>query len=85
MIYHLLLPVTGGSGQEPHIDYPYWDYYSRDHWPAAPKHKDVPFFMNFQATILLDAFTPENGATAFIPGSQREAHYPTDKQVTHSI
>ena len=27
-------------------------------------------------------FTPENGATAFIPGSQREAHYPTDKEVT---
>ena len=29
----------GGSGQEPHIDYPYWDYYNKEHWPFPPKHK----------------------------------------------
>jgi len=23
----------GGSGQEPHLDYPYWDYYNKDHLP----------------------------------------------------
>ena len=38
----------GGSGQEPHIDYPYWDYFKSENWPAAPKHKDIPFFMNLQ-------------------------------------
>ena len=30
---------SGGSGQEPHIDYPYWDYYNKEHWPFPPKHK----------------------------------------------
>ena len=29
----------GGSGQEPHIDYPYWDYYNKKHWPFPPKHR----------------------------------------------
>ena len=38
----------GGSGQEPHIDYPYWDYFKSENWPAEPKHKDIPFFMNLQ-------------------------------------
>ena len=38
----------GGAGQEPHIDYPYWDYFKSENWPAAPKHKDIPFFMNLQ-------------------------------------
>ena len=43
----------GGSGQEPHIDYPYWDYYNREHWPNPPKHKDIPFYMNLQILIPL--------------------------------
>lgn len=68
----------GGSGQEPHLDYPYWDYYSKQHWPQPPKHRDIPFFMNFQATIFLDDFTQENGATAVRPGTQRFAEYPSD-------
>ncbi len=38
----------GGTGQEPHVDYPYWDYFKRDNWPVPPKHRDVPFFMNMQ-------------------------------------
>lgn len=70
----------GGSGQEPHIDYPYWDYYNRDHWPQSPKHKAIPFFMNFQATILLDDFTSENGATALRSGTQISAEYPQDSK-----
>lgn len=70
----------GGSGQEPHIDYPYWDYYNREHWPQPPKHEDVPFFMNFQATILLDDFTTDNGATALRPRTQLIADYPQDSK-----
>ena len=66
----------GGSGQEPHVDYPYWDYYNKDHWPATPKVKGVHFFMNMQATVLLDDFTVENGATAVRPRTQYEASYP---------
>ena len=31
--------LPGGSGQEPHIDYPYWDYYNKKHWPFPPKHR----------------------------------------------
>lgn len=60
----------GATGQEPHLDYPYWDYYEKKHWPVPPKVKDVAFHMNVQATILLDDFTEENGATAVIPGTQ---------------
>ena len=70
--------IFEGSGQEPHLDYPYWDYYDKNHWPHSPKQKDVPFFMNFQATILLDDFTVENGATAVRPGTQLTASYPRD-------
>ena len=36
----------GGSGQEPHIDYPYWDYYSKEHWPFPPKHKGEKTLQN---------------------------------------
>ena len=70
----------GGSGQEPHLDYPYWDYYHKGHWPQSPKHPDIPFFMNFQATILLDDFTKENGATGVRPGTQVNAIYPNNAE-----
>lgn len=68
----------GGSGQEPHIDYPYWDYYNNKHWPVPPKHRDIPFYMNMQVTVLLDDFTKENGATAVRPKSQLDSNYPSD-------
>ena len=68
----------GGSGQEPHIDYPYWDYYDKDHWPQPPKHKDIPFYMNLQILIPLDDLTPENGATSVRPYTQVVAEYPTN-------
>jgi hypothetical protein len=37
----------GGSGQEPHIDYPYWDYYNKEHWPFPPKHKGEKNFTKY--------------------------------------
>ncbi len=68
-----LLP--GGPGQEPHIDYPYWDFHKREEFPAR---MNSSFAMNLQATILLDDFTETNGATAFVPGSQSQLEYPAD-------
>lgn len=68
-----LLP--GCPGQEPHIDYPYWDFYNAG---TFPMQINSSFPMNAQATIILDPFTEETGATAFIPGSQRELRYPDE-------
>jgi len=69
-----LLP--GGPGQEPHIDYPYWDLYKRSSFPT---NINSSFPMNLQATILIDDFTDTNGATAFMPFSQGELVYPDDQ------
>lgn len=67
-----LLP--GSPGQQPHIDYPYWDF----HKPASfPVGTNASFPLNAQATILLDPFTEESGATAYLPGSQKAIRYPT--------
>ena len=33
--------------------------------------------MNAQVSVLLDPFTKESGATAYLPGSQKELRYPT--------
>lgn len=66
-----LLP--GGPGQEPHIDYPYWDYHKRESFPARV---NAAFPLNAQVTIVLDPFTAETGATAYVPGSQKELRYP---------
>ena len=70
-----LLP--GGPGQEPHIDYPYWDLYKRSSFPV---NINSSFPMNLQATILMDEFTAENGATAFVPFSQGDLTYPKDRE-----
>lgn len=69
-----LLP--GGPGQEPHIDYPYWDLYKRSSFPT---NINSSFPMNLQATILIDDFTETNGATAFVPHSQGTLIYPEDQ------
>ncbi len=69
-----LLP--GGPGQEAHIDYPYWDMYKTSSFPV---NVTPTFPMNLQATILLDDFTVENGATAVWPGTQKECRYPTEE------
>ncbi len=74
-----LLP--GGPGQEPHIDYPYWDFHKREEFPAR---MNSSFAMNLQATILLDDFTADNGATAFLPGSQADLDYPSDAEHFHA-
>ncbi len=68
-----LLP--GGPGQEPHIDYPYWDLYKSGSFPT---NINASFPMNLQATILIDDFTEENGATAFLPHTQVELRYPSE-------
>lgn len=70
-----LLP--GGPGQEPHIDYPYWDLYKRSSFPT---NINSSFPMNLQATILIDDFTETNGATAFVPFSQGDLVYPDDRE-----
>jgi ectoine hydroxylase-related dioxygenase (phytanoyl-CoA dioxygenase family) len=67
--------LPGGPGQEPHIDYPYWDYHSPLTHPAR---LDSCFPLNAQATIMLDPFTVETGATAYVPGSQSTLHYPVE-------
>ena len=69
-----LLP--GGPGQEPHIDYPYWDLYKQS---SFPMNINSSFPMNLQATILIDDFTEMNGATALVPFSQGELSYPQDR------
>jgi ectoine hydroxylase-related dioxygenase (phytanoyl-CoA dioxygenase family) len=70
-----LLP--GGPGQEPHIDYPYWDLYKTSSFPT---NINSSFPMNLQATILIDDFTETNGATAFVPHSQGTLMYPDDQE-----
>jgi ectoine hydroxylase-related dioxygenase (phytanoyl-CoA dioxygenase family) len=69
-----LLP--GGPGQEPHLDYPYWDLHERSSFPT---NINSSFPMNLQATILIDDFTEANGATAFVPHSQGDLRYPDDR------
>ena len=67
----------GAQGQNPHIDYPYWDYNDRRAWVHQPKMgPGHPFHMNMQTLIMLDDFTVQNGATALIPFSQLEASWP---------
>ena len=66
-----LLP--GSPGQELHIDYPYWDYYNKD---TFPRGLNSSFPQNIQATIPLDDCSDLSGATAYLPGSQKNLHYP---------
>jgi ectoine hydroxylase-related dioxygenase (phytanoyl-CoA dioxygenase family) len=66
--------MPGYAGQEPHIDYPYWDYHRRHSFPARINSS---FPLNAQGTIVIDPFTAEAGATAYRPGTARELRYPT--------
>ena len=66
-----LLP--GGPGQEPHIDYPYWDLYDREGFPARINSS---YPLNLQVTIPLDPFNEVSGASAFLAGSQGTLLYP---------
>jgi len=67
--------LPGGPGQEPHIDYPYWDFHSPQ---THPTRINSSFPLNAQATIMLDPFTEETGATAYVPGTQRLLRYPDE-------
>ena len=73
-----LLP--GGPGQEPHIDYPYWDMYDREGFPAR---MNSSFPMNLQVTIPLDPFNETSGASAFLAGSQADLNYPDTEDREH--
>lgn len=66
--------LPGGPGQEPHVDYPYWDFHKPETHPVG---LNGSFPMNAQVSILLDPFTKESGATGYVPGSQKELRYPT--------
>ena len=68
--------LPGGPGQEPHVDYPYWDMYKAETHPIG---LNASFPMNAQVSILLDPFTQETGATAYMPESQKELRYPTEE------
>ncbi|MFT7476261.1 MAG: ectoine hydroxylase-related dioxygenase (phytanoyl-CoA dioxygenase family) [Verrucomicrobiales bacterium] len=76
-----LLP--GGPGQEPHIDYPYWDLYEREGFPARINSS---YPLNLQVTIPLDPFNDVSGASAFLAGSQGTLLYPekTDRDRFHA-
>ena len=63
--------------QPPHLDYPYWDFHKPETFPMG---LDGSFFLNCQATIMIDDFTTENGATLVAPGTQRRARFPTSEE-----
>ena len=67
--------LPGGPGQEPHVDYPYWDFHRPETHPVG---LNGSFPMNAQVSVLLDPFTEDSGATAYVPGSQKELRYPTE-------
>lgn len=67
--------MPGFGGQEPHIDYPYWDFYRTQ---TFPMRTNASFPLNAQAVVLVDHFTEENGATALAPGSQKSLRYPDE-------
>lgn len=66
--------LPGGPGQEPHVDYPYWDFHKPETHPIG---FNGSFPMNAQVSVILDPFTAESGATGYLPGSQKELRYPT--------
>ena len=72
---NVLMP--GAPGQEPHVDYPYWDMYETDEFPH---NLNSGFTLNCQSVIMMDDFTAANGATACVPGSQKACRYPTQEE-----
>lgn len=72
--------LPGGPGQEPHVDYPYWDFHRPETHPIG---LNGSFPMNAQVSVILDPFTEDSGATAYVPGSQHELRYPTEADNFH--
>ena len=68
--------LPGGPGQEPHVDYPYWDFHKPKTHPVGINSS---FPMNAQVSVLLDPFTQRSGATAYVAGTQKQLHYPTEE------
>lgn len=69
--------LPGGPGQEPHVDFPYWDFHKPE---SHPMGLNASFPMNAQVTIVLDPFTEASGATAYAPGTQKELRYPNEAE-----
>jgi ectoine hydroxylase-related dioxygenase (phytanoyl-CoA dioxygenase family) len=67
--------LPGGPGQEPHVDYPYWDFHKPETHPVG---FNGSFPMNAQISVILDPFTVESGATGYVAGSQKELRYPVE-------
>ncbi|WP_240655751.1 phytanoyl-CoA dioxygenase family protein [Paraburkholderia phosphatilytica] len=67
--------LPDGPGQEPHIDYPYWDFHAPNSFPIGINSS---FPLNAQVTIPLDPFTTQTGATAFVPHTQHKLRYPDE-------
>jgi ectoine hydroxylase-related dioxygenase (phytanoyl-CoA dioxygenase family) len=65
--------LPGGPGQEPHVDYPYWDFHTPETHPIG---LNGSFPMNAQVSVILDPFTAQSGATGYVAGSQKELRYP---------
>jgi uncharacterized protein YjbI with pentapeptide repeats len=68
----------GARGQKPHIDYPYMNM-KNIYKKTPPLNFSNEIILNCQTMILLDDFTNQNGATEFVPGSQKFKTYPTQK------
>lgn len=65
--------LPGGPGQQPHVDYPYWDFHTPQTHPIG---LNASFPMNAQVSVLLDPFTAQSGATAYVAGTQKDLRYP---------
>ncbi len=69
--------LPGGPGQEPHVDYPYWDFHAPETHPLG---LNASYPVNAQVTIVLDPFTEASGATAYMPGTQKHLRYPNEAE-----
>ena len=67
----------GAEPQLPHCDYPYFDLYKTETFPMG---LNASYFMNCKATIMLEDFTAENGATRVAPETQVRGRFPTQEE-----
>lgn len=67
--------LPGFPGQEPRVDYHYWDMHAVQ---THPTRLNASYPVNCQVTIMLDPFTPQTGATAYMPGTQKHLRYTTE-------
>ena len=67
----------GAQAQEPHVDYPYWDLHARSRWPRT---LNSSYHLAVESVVPLDEFTVENGATAIVPDSHKQARWPVPEE-----